>query len=336
MKIFSLLAACFIFCFSSPIDAQFNTKINLESGVSFDLLNDSNKTSSIHKIFGNFKYKNKRANSETSLSFKFRPQFFDNSFHSIKLGGTGTFLYNSDIILWKSYLSLLHHNYDLSLISSYYSTFTFINGIEFDILKDTPFDFSLGYSYQDINFDNSAEWDMVFMDSKINNYYDQYLSWSYGLFVERYDSESKLKNTDKLYKTIGWRYGPQIQLRYLKSFLFDVGYKFLFYNSDNLANPSYEHQINFLSGIVINKKFSLFLLIDFFIVRTKLKDELDNLDEYLFIPTKNENQIYIKTAYKFSKKSSVYLKFGYFRENLYLDSSKLDGLNLLLGIELKI
>ena len=166
---------------------------------------------------------------------------------------------------------------------------------------------------------------------QINNY----LTSSYGLFVQKFATESELENRNLAIKSNGWMYGPQIKIHYLKNFVIDAEYKFLLENLNHIAYPSYDHQVKLLGGIIVSKKFSFFLLVDFHFRRIKIYDSTTETNPILLLPTKNENQILLKTSYRLGKRVSLYFKTGYFRENLFLDNFKFEGLNLLLGLEFR-
>ena len=55
----------------------------------------------------------------------------------------------------------------------------------------------------------------------------------------------------------------------------------------------------------------------------------------LLLPTKNENHIYLRANYKLLKYFSIYLKTGYLKEEILSENKKLEGMNVLLGIELR-
>jgi predicted porin len=86
---------------------------------------------------------------------------------------------------------------------------------------------------------------------------------------------------------------------------------------------------------MLNKKFTFFLLADLYIRRIKLKNTPEDTNPILYSPTKNENQLYLKTAYSISRNTSLYFKTGYFSENLFLNNFNVEGINIFLGFEYK-
>ncbi len=331
---FVLLLIVLLIILPKDTSAQLSYKFNLESGLLINTIESFNSEStSIYKLFGSVKYKIIQKKSESSIALKIRPELFDNNFNAMKYGAQGNYIYYSKEIIWKSILSYQLFNYSFTDYSSNYSSFTLIGGAEFNIAKTTPAQIFLGYSYQNLNISNTIKSDYLYLDSKIRNTISNYFSFSYGLFIENFSTENRLNNNKNTSTTKGWYYGPQITINYLKNFLLNLDYKFLILSSTNLSRTSFEHRINAYSGIKLNKQISLFLLIDFYFRRTKLRNT--GYSSNLLLPTKNENHIYVKANYKLLKHFSIYLKTGYLREELLSENKKLDGMNVLLGVELK-
>jgi len=214
-----------------------------------------------------------------------------------------------------------------------YSTFTIINGVKFNINKTLPANISLGYSYQNINSEKIINSDYLFINALANKQINNYFTYSYGIFIQNFTTKSELGNRYQVIKSMGWMYGPQIKIHYLKHVVLNAEYKFLMENSNYILYPSYEHQVKLLGGIILNKKFSFFLLVDFYYRRIKTNDKTTETNHFLLLPTKNRNQLSLKTVYRFNKYLSFYFKTGYFRENLFLNNFKLEGLDLLIGME---
>ena len=316
--------------------AQTKFKLNVEAGFHYALNDSLNSTSSsAYRVSGIIKYKNKNENSATQLSVKIQPEILNENIGSLKINPKGTFLYFAKNIVWKSLLSLRYNNYYLSGKNSYYNTFTLVNSAAFNKLKQFPLIISVGYSYQNIDFSKTINSDFLFANIETTNNFNNYSYWSYGIFIQNFTTKTELKNKDHKINSTGWKYGPEIKLHYLKKIIIDAEYKFLLENSNFISYPSYEHQIKLLSGIILNKKFSIFLLADLYIRRIKFKNIPDNTNPIFYSPTQNENQLFLKTAYSFSSNTSIYFKSGYFSEDLFQNNFKIEGINIFLGLEYK-
>jgi len=315
--------------------AQIELKLNAETGLFLDLNSRAEEnTELLNKFLGSLEYGNRSGSNSYKFGFKVRPQFFNTEFHSIKYRLDGTYTLKADNLKWRSDLS--YTNYDYSYTSSEYSygIFQLINIIDLPLNRDLPVSLFFGYSRYDINYSNIIDSDIYFISVSYNKKLTNYSFISFGIFTQKYDMVSNI-NSGNEFSSNGWKYGPLIKIQYMKDFIFNAEYKFLLYNTNNTKYPSYEHNINLLSGTIINRKISVFLIAKFNFIRTSLKDGITENNPIFYTPTQNENEIYLKTALKLNSSFSVYSKIGYFRENFYLEEFKLDGMNILLGLELK-
>ncbi|MCB9258922.1 MAG: hypothetical protein H6612_06145 [Ignavibacteriales bacterium] len=316
------------------IFSQIGLKLNLESGAFLSVSNlTENSIQSVFKLFGSIDYKTKFENSNLQLSSKIRPQFYDSEFHSFKYKLDGSYNYFLDNLVWRINISQTGDNYDLYLFDYSYNIFLITNNLELNASEELLVNLYFGYSNYKVNYSNTINSSYFFVSALANKIINNYSFLGFGIYVQRFDTESKLTNLNL--SSLGWKYGPQIKAQYMRSFLFDAEYKFLIYNSNNTIFPSYEHNINLLSGVFLSKNVSLFLLAEFNFIRTTLKEGLSEENPIFYTPTQNENELYTKIAYKFNPTFSLYSKIGYFRENMYLDEYKLDGMNFLIGLELK-
>ncbi len=185
--------------------------------------------------------------------------------YALKFGAQGDYVYRTNDITWKSFITYQNFEYSLSNDKYNFSSFNIITGADFELTENTPAQVFVGYSYQDVEFINNLNSDFIYLDAKLQNFVSNYSSVSYGVFVENFISEGISNITSRPIEAKGWFYGPQISFNYLKSFLFNFGYKFLLLNSDDLQNPSFEHRVNALGGMKLNKYFSIFLYIDFYL-----------------------------------------------------------------------
>lgn len=326
-----LIVSVCLFTFFN-ISAQFNSKLNLETGVYLNGAGIS-EASSIYKLFGNLAYHFRGDNKSGSIGIKLRPQILNSDFHSLKYALEGKYQYQNKSFSWRSNLLLSEYNLDLSLFNPLYTIFSFFNNFEFNSTSNYSFGVNAGYSYQGIYNINSIKTDYIHVNPLLNVTVNNYSKLGFGIYVQKFDTKTQVWNDRKLYST-GWKFGPNLKVRYLRKFIFNAEYKFLTYNSNMTVYPSYEHNIHMLTGTLINKHISIFLLVEFNFIRTKFKTSVKENNPIFFFPTQNDNEIYLKISHKIKKELSAYIKMGYFRENLYLDDLKLDGMNFLLGIQI--
>ena len=319
---------------SISISAQFKLKLNLESGLYNDFSSDEPQSDWLSKVLGSIEFKEVSGNNSYKLGAKLRPQFLNADFHSIKYRLDGAFDHKSESLNLKAHLSYTDYNYQYTISDYSYGMLQFFTALDLPVDEQLPVTFLFGYSNYDVNYDNTINSDIYIFSVLYNKRLTDYSFLSIGAFTQNFNINSKLDSEDDL-RSKGWKYGPQLKLQYMRKFLFNAEYKFLIYNSNHTKYPSYEHNINLITGTIINRNISIFLLAEFNFIRTKIKDASQEDNPIFYTPTQNENEIYLKTSLKLNPGFSIYSKVGYFRENFYLEEFKLDGMSFLIGIEIK-
>ncbi len=197
---------------------------------------------------------------------------------------------------------------------------------------------SFGYAFQDASKDVNQNLDLFFLDLKAFPDYGLYFNIGYGFYIERFKIESNF-SLPYVFQTItdnsGWRFGPQISLSYLKDFLVNIDYRFLFHNSNLTANPSYEQWLRVLAGTFITEKISAFLLIDYNWRKFKLVETQYDYSNLYYNPLNIENNIYAKLAYEINASIETYIKSGYFKYDVISRNYSIAGWDVILGIEIK-
>ena len=199
----------------------------------------------------------------------------------------------------------------------------------------SPISLNLGYAFQKFSSTGKQQLDMIFLNSQLYELINPFFKIGYGIYTEKFSIQNDLINLKhKINSNKGWRYGPEMSLNYLKNFILKFEYRFLFYDSQFTTYPSTEQWIRLVGGKIISKKWSIFLLVDYYYHSFK-KTVNNNDNEYpLYTPTNFENRIYGKLGYDVSDKLEIYLKPGYFKENLFSDKYSFEGWDLLIGFEI--
>ena len=173
--------------------------------------------------------------------------------------------------------------------------------------------------------------DLFLLDAEINQQAFNGAKVVYGIYTERFflDDQYKTENINNK----GWRIGPHISFDYLKTFLLNFDYRFLFHISEFTKSPSYEHWIRLVAGKLLMENWSVFVLTDYYFRKYTISKNLDDPYISLYTPINQDNRIYLKVAYSFSDILEIYFKTGYFRENLY-NNYFFAGWNILIGFEI--
>jgi hypothetical protein len=332
---FLKLFLAILFLISQSIFAQFYFKANLECGLYYDSLgNIANNLNTLYRAEGNLKYKYLEESTESSIFARAGSEFYNKDTRSLKFKLGGSYIYSQKNVAWKANINFNHFSYNYFSANSVYNNFVFVGGAEFNF-NNYPLNFLVGFSNQNAKYQNSIDYNSTFFDISSVKNINNYFSIIYGVYIQNFSSESHIQIPNKRINSLGWNFGPELKINYLKNIVINFDYKFLIYSSNDTKYPSYEHQIEIIGGVILENKISLFFLADLLIRKLSFSQTITDQNIVLILPSKNENQIALKASYLINKNLNPYLKFGYFNEDLFIASNKLKGLNLLLGIEVK-
>lgn len=314
---------------------QVDAKINAESGIYSDSLgNVKNTIKSLSRLNGSIKYSYFQDSTESSILIRAGTDFYTSEMYTWKLNLAGSYLFRSENIIWKGLLNYSNNSYLYNSINSSYNIFTFLAGAEFAI-SGFPLNLLAGYSSQDIQLMENSYFDLFSIDVTSSKIFSDNFYLDYGFLIQDFSLNDALSNVKNI-SVNGWNFGPQIKVGFVKSFLLNLDYKFLFYQSNSTSYPSTEHQIEFIGGLFLSNNLSLFLLVDYNIRKLNFTNTFKKENLVFFIPSKSENQFAIKLTYSISKSIKPYLKIGYFDDNLIVRNYKFRGLNTLIGMEARI
>lgn len=334
----SFLAGIIFFLFTSLIFSQINLKGNLESGFfksSGDLLNSENDL--MIAFEGKLGYKYKQEHTEFSAELKIRPEIYaiEKELSTLIFKAGGNFFRREENFDWGISAGGQINKISGNNINIDYDLFSIEGNSIFYWFEDTPVLLLAGYAYQKIESATEQSNDIIYFEGKANTNFGTYFKAGYGLYAEKFTIEGEtIENfiTSKE-KIPGYKVGPSIEIFYMKDFVLNAQYKFLFHQSDRIKFPSYEQRIRMITGKILFDDFSIFLLVDYNLRSIKRKD-VDEQINILYSPFNLENQVSLKFGYELSENAEVYLKGSYFHNDLVYNNYMFEGWNLLLGIEL--
>lgn len=331
-KVFIQIIAFFIFI--SVVSGQVNYKLNFESGYLYSDVENTPKSSELLTRFNlNLNYKTngftaKLVTQPGFLGVKLKPK-------ALKLKGE---------LLYLKQIS----SYNFGLGSSYqFHNYFEDDNFTLDIKSLTLFGsklltdnidliIRLCYCKQHTNFIDKQNINRLTLTINSNFYYNKYLIINYGFFYERFfiDSETNMLNGFRN-ENDGYRIGPALSFNYTKDFILRINYRYLYQNTKIFSRKSTEHKFRFVAGKLLNKFWSLFVLVDYTQPVYDFKLDEYNDKNLLYISTNYENNYYLKLARKLSENISVYTKMGYFNESIKYLGYDFKGWNCLLGVEIK-
>ena len=287
---------------------------------------------------GQLGYNYKNENRKGSIKFRVRPEFYglNNQLSTLKLRGDASYFQNEKAFTWGINLSDQKYEVKSDNFNLTYNTFILSGNYEGYVNGKLPLNIILGYGYQDIGYSGEQNLDLFFGDIKLFQLLDENLKVGYGAYIENFSITGRsiynLVNSGEENK--GWRFGPEISFNYLGDEIVNFDYRFLFHNSEFTNSPSIEHWFRLVAGKLITSRFSVFVLIDYYIRNFKYKINADKYSYLLYTTMNFDNRIFLKFGYEFNDNVELYIRSGYFKENLYSSKYNFDGWNALIGVEL--
>jgi hypothetical protein len=321
--------------YSQNIYAQLSFRLNLEGGYYRSTSQNpavSAQKDATARFDGEAAYRYKNDNNIFSLKLRARPEIYglNNNLKILKLRAAGNYYSGNGNVNWGFNIIGQKNNYSGRNVNLNFQDFIFL----FESLTKIDNDFSLrsnlGYGFQKVSDDINQKMNLVFLDAEVIQQAFRNAKLGYGIYSERFflNNVYKVEDTDNK----GWRLGPHISFDYLKSFIVNFDYRYLFHISDVTQSPSYEHWIRLVAGKLIDENWSVFVLTDYYFRKYTIKKYLENPYLYLYTPINEDNRIFLKLAYSISEITEIYFKAGYFRENLFNNYS-FAGWNFLVGFE---
>ena len=338
-KAISLTTALYLFLFISSESAQISYQLNPE----FGFYNSSssflqNESGLLTRIEGKLSYLYEADNYSASLNFKARPELFglNRQLTSFKFKAGGEYERHEESFDWGLNLSRQLNEITNNDVHINYDIFSLQGNLSFSPVEDFPISSVIGYAYQNVSSGSEQNLDLVFCEAKANHTINPYLGLGYGLYYEKFKIENKQGNKyqPQTNSNSGYRIGPEVEFNFVKEFLINLQYRFLFHASDVTAFPSYEQWIKLVAGKILFQNVSAFILINFYLREYKTSSSSADKLSILYTPINQENFINFKTSYDLSETLNLYLKCGYFKENLIYNNYTFEGWNFVFGIEL--
>ena len=283
-----------------------------------------------------YNYKNEKRSA--SIKFRVRPEFygFYNQLNTFKLRGDASYLQNENTFTWGVNLADQKYNIKSNSFNLTYNTFILSGNAESYLWGSLPANLTVGYAYQDIGYSGEQNLDLFFGELKLFQLLNENMKLGYGLYIEKFSVTGRSSDPFTIpgKENNGWRFGPAVSYNYLGNVVINFEYRFLFHNSEYTYSSSIEHWVRLVAGKLISSRFSVFALIDYYIRNFKYKPDAENYSYLLYTTMNFDNRIFLKLSYEISNSVELYLRSGYFKENLYSNKYNYDGWNALIGIDL--
>jgi len=324
-----------------PVSGQSKYKFSFESGyLHSEIRKNMTKSDLLSRLELKYFYKYKKMN----LKLKAQPGFIGIKLKPKDLKLKGEFLFQARSEKFNYGFNATYQ------LNNYYENEIYrlgvisLSGLVSVIAsKRSDISFNTSYHIQRSKFTDSQDIERISVSCALNYFTNRNLQFNYGLYYERFfiDSESNFileaRNQSGSFrdKNDGYRIGPMFSVSYTKNFIVRLKYKYLYQKTKIFEEASIEHSVRLLAGKLLDKDWSLFVLVDYTqpVYNFELKSYRDK--NLLYISSNYENNYYLKLARKIGKRFSIYTKAGYFNESIKYFDYDFKGWNCLLGIELQ-
>ncbi len=326
----------FLFTFTPQINfAQMDLRLNLEGGyyqATSKSMAESDQKDATARIDGEAGYKYQNNKNIFAVKLRARPEIYglNNNLKILKLKAACSYYFGGDNLTLGLNLNGQKNNYNGRSINLNYKDLIFMLESLTKLNNNFSLSSNLGYGYQIVSNDVNQQMNLLILDADIIQQVLKNAKIGYGIYSERFFLKNKFQIENS--NNRGWRIGPHVSFDYLKSFLVNFDYRFLFHISEVTQSPSYEYWIRLVAGKLITENWSVFVLTDYYFRKYTIENNLKNPYLFLYTPINEDNRIYLKIAYNLSDIIETYFKVGYFRENLYNNYS-FAGWNILAGFE---
>lgn len=329
---------CFVVILLLPgfsLFAQIGIKLSGETGF---FKGEGSSTTNSHlalrfNALGNYKYIDRK--NSFNLKLRVRPKFYGttNSTSIVKFAAESDYMRRSKKLNW-----------GVGFVRQFYSYNNPRNDINFDILQlqgNGSWMFQpnwlgylyLKYFYRDLSSNRQNSLDGIAVGTTLFRSTSRFSKWSIGFYAERFsveDSEGAFINQNPL-KNDGWRIGPEIGYAYQRKFVFKIDYHFYSIQSEIDEDLSAEHSLRLLFGKIINKRWSVFVLVDTYFRNTPSADSL--IFNPVYTPLNNESNIYSKIDFKIDKQRNLFFKLEYAKDELFLQDVAFTSRQFTVGLE---
>lgn len=317
------------------IPAELDLRLSGEAGLYRTQTSVQNSNANfISRFSGWLKLQESTTRSIWNLSLQLKPEFYqgDLSYSALKFISRGQFSQTKNNRQWGlgfdarkySYFSMDRNStFDFFKLEGFFSTY-FSKKFNFTVIP--------AYYYRDLTTQQldafSGEFNFgAHSGNKFNIGLGSYLE-NFRLSADLFPSFTAARQSN-----VGWRWGPEFTINYLKKVYFSLRYIFLWHHSEITISPSYEQYLRLFISRKIVKDWMVFFVVDYFWNDIRLQKGQN--EALLYIPFENENHVDLKLEKLIQKNLFLSGRIGYFKDNYILPEFSVEGWQALLGLELE-
>jgi len=138
---------------------------------------------------------------------------------------------------------------------------------------------------------------------------------------------------DEAHKNSGWRGGVRLSLQHRAASIFNASLQGIMQTSQKVDETTPEIRFDVLWGRYLSNEWSVFVLINY----QWRNDHNGSTPAFLqYTPIEFENWIYAKLVYDMNSGSELFLRCGYFQDDLQDSSQKFSGWQASFGIDIRL
>jgi hypothetical protein len=327
-------------------NSQFKLSASAEAGYYSSSGSSIIGQSDLYKDFdGQLGYVYNDEKRNAGLKLIVHPEFYgsENILSTLNFVADGSYRQAEKSFDWGFRLNRWLDNFSGKNIDLSYDVFNVLADGDLFFIKNLPLSLSTGYGFQKIKDSTGQNLDFYLLDLRTSLPLSSITKIGYGVYSESFSvnglssSAGQLVSlhsaqTGTINQNNGWRFGPQAGFYYLKDAIINFDYRFMVHISDLTNSFSYEQWIRLVAGKLLSDNWSVFLLTDLYFRKFNLNKLGENNLNLLYTSNNVDNHVYLKAGYDVSDHFEIYIRTGYFKENLVNNKYLYSGWNTILGI----
>jgi len=288
----------------------------------------------------NFKsgYIYKDEKNSGKIDFQLRPEIygFYNKLNTTKIGIDGFYTHTGKETDWTISIAANEYIFTGDIVDFSYDSFVLNGQLVHFLEPKVSLGISGGIAYRNFDQNEAVTLDIIFFEIDYIYSKDRFTKISGGIYTEKFRLNKKSYDLwgPKNLKNNGTRIGPVFKFNYTQKFVFSSEYRFLLHNSEYTSYPSYDQWFRILTGKSLAKGISVFLLADYY-SRNFEYENSDDITELLYTPVNFENRVFIKFSNAVRNNQKIFIKIGYFDEQLFYRNYSISGWKGYIGFEIR-
>lgn len=331
-----LLLSSAIFLLLSPITySQIFWKIAADAGIYESIDNEDSESSPEASFDGTVGFRFKDSSGSGLMKLRVNPEILGltERISSLRIKGDGNFLHkmnNFDLGL-----TISGNKYSVSKSGAEFNYNYYLISVDFikSLSRTQTIISRIGYSGIDAKNGRAQSGDNQFISVRASDISIPRINFSYGIYLEKFHLEENIQFlvSDKLLN--GTKAGLELSASYLGSVYAKADYRFLLLNTKITQFKSTENYLRLAAGKNLTTNLTAMVLVDAYFQNLKYKQNISN-ENKIILPGSFENRIFGKLNFALKKDLDFYIKTGYSKLIYNSTSSKIEGWNISVGVEI--